>query len=1013
VFTVLVGARAPAAETPRLLELRTQQVGDTTFFHARFHPPADMTPPPLQRWTTIDVRDLTRLPQLVPQDGQTRSVYQRLESDDRRANQQRESVPVEGLEFLGKTTARGKVSLLFPYPTEEEATVPDPENKDGDGKPKTKKIKKSIWAEVPVELDIAKAEKVAVPADARNRKRELPPTRLDLEGLWATAQAQRFAVLESLTPDFNFYSFAREACGRKYGVAVAPRWNRGGFAPNAPRDHQRLYETTTGAAAIAESLQLERMIGRDFRDNGKRTIDVTKIQGVDIAEHPWKKMMGDNKPSPEPLAKMAPHDNYYLHFKNLAKLIEVGELFDQLGTNIVRAYELHSKDYQLRQRYEKQLCVKSTWMGKKLGPIVVRSLAVTGSDAYLREGSDITLLFDCANKTLFLSALNQFIAEAKKEWGEALKEAKTTYHEVEIESFVTTQREVSLYRAIIGDVVIYSNSKEGLKRVIDTHQGKHKALADSLDFQYMRTVFRLEDEKEDGFAFLSDAFIRQLVGPASKIKEKRRLEALASLYMKTNEALFAAWETGQLPGEEKQLVAATVLKPEELYAPDGKTIVWDGGRKVAVSDLYNTLHFATPLVEIPIDLVTPTEEADYRTFRLQYMGLWRQYFDPIGMRFHLTDKQVRVETYILPLVATSQYNELRRRTGGGTANLDVNGYSPKTIFQYVMHLSPDAPERNDLSRGLGIIGANQKLDWLGKWFMIRFDDSPVYGELAKLQMRYELDPDAERNRDWKRETELVFQMPATIGVDIKNPLVFAGVLTALRAAVMNAAPNMVTWETLPDKYKDIPIVRIQATPKGELARWVNGEDRKEPFLPAVYYINLDGAFYASLRAEPIKDLIDRSVLRKEGKLPKPELVPINNSLYLAPAALERTKEYLSYYLEYQSHRQALGNLPIWHVLYRGGLLAPDATAETKQQMAMRFFGYVPVSPDATGYNYERKTDEVVNARHGSLRKQTQHAGVAQTSPLEHLLQEFRTIRADLRFKEDGINTVVTIERQRK
>jgi hypothetical protein len=330
-----------------------------------------------------------------------------------------------------------------------------------------------------------------------------------------------------------------------------------------------------------------------------------------------------------------------------------------------------------------------------------------------------------------------------------------------------------------------------------------------------------------------------------------------------------------------------------------------------------------------------------------------------------------------------------------------------------MHLSPEAPERDHLRQGLGFIGAKQNLDWLGKWFMIRFDDSPVYGELAKLQMGYELDPDAQRNRDWRRETELMFQMPVMIGVDIKNPLVFAGVLTALRAAVMNAAPNMVTWETLPEQYKDVSIVRIQATPKGEVAKWVNGEDKKEPFLPAIYYMNLDGAFYASFREEPIKDLIDRSVLRKEGKLPKPELVPINNSLYLAPAALERTKEYLCYYLEYQSHRQALSNLPIWHVLYRGGLLAPDASEETQRQLAMRYFGYVPVSPDNTGYQFERKTDEVLSPRHGSLRKQTQHTGIAASSPLEHLLQEFRTIRADLRFKEDGINTVLTIERKRK
>ncbi len=995
---------APAAEPLKLRELRTQQVGDTVFFEVRLERPADLRAMPRRPWEAArgwdvlgdDLRVLSQLPQLVPQDGVTRAVFQRLElPEDARGNQprrERQPVPVEGLEFLGKCTGKGKAKLLLLYPT-------------ADGKQRA-------WAEATIELDFADARKIAVPEDAKNRKRALPPTVDDLEGLWATAQAQRFAVLEALTPDFTFYAFAREACARKYGVEVPSIWTFR-FNPNRRADHQHLYETTTGAAAIAESLQLERMIGRDFRDNGERTIDVKKIQGIDIAEHPWKKMMGDQKPAPEPLAKVVPHDNWYVHCNNLAKLIELGNLFDQWGSNLIRAYEVHSKDYQLKERYEKQISIKSTWMGKKLGPYVVRSLAITGSDGYLREGTDLTLIFDCVNKTVFLAAVDQFIGEARKEFGVALKEDKEKYHDIEIESYVTPQREVSTYRAVLGDYVVYSNSPAGIRRVIDTQQSRHRALADSLDFQYMRTVFRADDKNEDCFAFLSDAFIRQLVGPASKIKEKRRLEALTSLYMKTNEALFTAWETGKLPGEEKQLYVSTVLKPEEVYVPDGKTVTWEPGKKLAVSDLYNTLHFATPLIEIPIDRVTPTEENDYRTFRAQYMGLWRQYFDPVGMRFALTDKQVRAETYILPLVATSEYNQLRQRTGNGTVDLDVNSFAPNTIAQFVMHLSPDAPERRDLESGLGAIGAGKKLDWLGKWFMIRFDDSPVYAELLKLEMRRQLDPDGRRDdEEWRQRARLTFQMPVTVGLEVRNPLVFAGVLTALRTSVMNAAPGWVTWEPLKDTYKDISIVRIQATAQGPITQYVNGGDKKEPFLPAIYYANVDGAFYASLQLEPIKSIIDRAELKKQGKLPKPEVVPINNSLYLAPAALDKAKEFLTLTLEYQNHRQALTNLPAWYVLYHAGLLAPNATEETRRATALRFFGCIPVSPDGSAYVYERKADEVMNQRHGSLRRPTPQTAAAD-SPLLQLLEQFRTIRADLRFKEDGINTVLTIERAKK
>ena len=87
------------------------------------------------------------------------------------------------------------------------------------------------------------------------------------------------------------------------------------------------------------------------------------------------------------------------------------------------------------------------------------------------------------------------------------------------------------------------------------------ALARSPDFRYVRTVFRRGDREEDGFAFLPDAFIRHLVAPAAKIKEKRRLEALAALSMASYGALFAGWEAGRLPADHQTMLAVSGLRP--------------------------------------------------------------------------------------------------------------------------------------------------------------------------------------------------------------------------------------------------------------------------------------------------------------------------------------------------------------------------------------------------------------------------------------------------------------------
>ena len=62
------------------------------------------------------------------------------------------------------------------------------------------------------------------------------------------------------------------------------------------------------------------------------------------------------------------------------------------------------------------------------------------------------------------------------------------------------------------------------------------------------------------------------------------------------------------------------------------------------------------------------------------------------------------------------------------------------------------------------------------------------------------------------------------------------------------------------------------------------------------------------------------------------------------------------------------------------------------------------------FRYDGRREEVVNLRHGSVRQPKLHAGVEAESPLGKMLEEFATIRADLRFREDGIHTTLTLRR---
>jgi hypothetical protein len=1076
---LLVVVLSPGRAAPSVVqELRTQKVGDVTYFHVRLEMPRDLVQDADRfdrGWFAQPAPSLA--PRLIAPDGQVRLVCQRFDpnrrnrfgpaagrveemavvspppakdkgkTEEKMLGGPRQSVPVTGLEFVGRKEAKGEVKMKLVYPVQGRRprllgrlsrTPPAP-----------------VWKEMEVVLDFGKARNVPVPAEAAGRRKLAegggpltprrvepappavpgpaggealrPPVRDDLEGLWAVAQVHQFIDLDNEVVGFGYYGFAASATARKYGVrASISRWDwrlAGVFPDRGPAGRggffdQELYETTTGAAAITESLQLRRMNAVGARGDDKRTIPVAKLRGIDIAEHPWEKMMGERKPAPESFAQMVPHDNYYVHFKRIARFLEFSELLDQWGTNITRAYEVTSRDHRLKERYQQQLCLRSTALGKTLGPLIIKGVALTGNDAYLREGSDLAVLFEVSRRKLFLSAVQPFIAEARKKFGDRLKESKLKYHDVEIESFVTPLREVSQHRASLGDFVVYANSPIGIRRIIDTHQGRGKRLADSLDFQYMRTIFRYDDKEEDGFAFLSDAFIRNLVGPVSKIKERRRLEALVSLHMLTHGAMYTAWESGKDPISSVNLMQVSGLKREELPMPEGKPAFWDSDHQRAISDVYNTIHFATPLVELPIDDVTRTEAAEYERFRLEYLGLWRQFFDPIGMRLSMKEGgQVKLDTYILPLIENTRYNKLRRVTGQKTVRFDPASLSSKTLMQYMIRLNSNLEDRQGW---LGWFGGPSRrgefhplsllawaMDPVGEWILIRFDDSPVYEKLLALAMRAEEGKDV----DIEEVARQVWSLPVAIGVDVRNPLVFAGTLVTIRTSAQNALPGALTWAPLEKPYKGVSIVRVQATRTGRemMGPLVGGRRRsKDPFRPALYYAMIDGGFYLTLNEEMMHSLIDGASAKRDGK----GGVEVATSLYLSPATAEQTKSLLRRLLEQQIHHQARAALPIWYALYRTGIVPEAATSEQAREAAYRYLGFVPVSPDGTGFRYDRTYDEVVNERHGSFRKPSLHRTTAETSPLNFLLDQLRSIRADLRFREDGIHTVLTMDRSK-
>jgi hypothetical protein len=159
-----------------------------------------------------------------------------------------------------------------------------------------------------------------------------------------------------------------------------------------------------------------------------------------------------------------------------------------------------------------------------------------------------------------------------------------------------------------------------------------------------------------------------------------------------------------------------------------------------------------------------------------------------------------------------------------------------------------------------------------------------------------------------------------------------------------------------------------------------------------------------------KPLLERWI---DGILDAPKAKPtdeveVNTSLYLAPPGGKNVAA-ISAALEWETHKRALSAVAAWQALYSAGAVAPAMTAGEKADVARRLLGYVPASPDGTAFAFDAKLGQVKNERHGSLSRPVYHAALAAGSGVTELFSQVRSVRVDLRFREDGIHTTMTLD----
>ncbi|UCC28963.1 MAG: hypothetical protein JSU86_12255 [Phycisphaerales bacterium] len=880
------------------------------------------------------------------------------------------------LTFICRCPAAKSPELFFRYPTS-----------DGG------------WREVPLVLDLASADALRDQPSPRKR--------------WAAAQALWFRRLREYVGDVGgFLAYAAQQTHRKFDVQVSVErdWGIGRFR----RPEELEYAVLSGALAIQESLQLDRMVNTD-RDRGERKTSFGDIPAVGVKSHPFDEMREGKSPVHGKLAAFVPEDHYFLRFRSVARLLELLDFTEQWGNSLLRLARPVGTDHGTRERTLRQLCLPDNILARMLGPAVIKEIAVSGSDPYIVNGSDITVLFHAQTKEAFQAAVDLPFLQAKQMHDDA-RHDEVTHQGITIERLVSSDRRVSCHRCWIDGVCMYSNSLVALKRTIDAAKGTLPSLAKAADFKYMRAaVFPIDESLEHGFLYLSDPFIRRLVGAEVRIKQKRRLEAATSLKMLTNAAAFYGYQHGPSKPTFEQLVADRSMNADDLYDPEGGVITWNAERGVARSSTYGDLGFLTPLIEFDSEMATEEETAAYGRFRDRYQQYWRQYFDPIGVRIKL-DKTITLETYILPLIDSSRYNELVDVAGGEPISVSTSRFGQNTLLRYVMHLNDGAHKARWATTLGAFTQTNVTSDWLGDWITFWVEDTDAFSTLVRHQYD-SMDETQDRRRPGQKVID-VFNASIVLGVHARNKLSLAAFLVALKTTVNTMAPNTVVFSNL-EPYHNITIVQIAPNPTSPFAEEFQSdepesdtpaEDVKATVSergPALYYATIDDGFYVSTQASALRNLIDRLRGSAEAGTRKLQGVKANATLYVAPRAAELARSTVSYFLEQQARRVSWRNLAQVWLLGRCGLLED----RTLDDAARTYLGYKLLCPDGGIYKYDTNTDSAICSFHGPLRRPLRLDAPSPTSPLGQLLQTIEVVTVRLRFTEDGLGTQVDISRQ--
>jgi hypothetical protein len=787
-------------------------------------------------------------------------------------------------------------------------------------------------------------------------------------------------------------------------------------------------------------------------------VSVSDLKGPTIKSHPWTKMLAGRSPKVSDLSRCVPHDFYFVEFRSVSKLLDLIDSADQWSTFIYSQSVKDARSQQVGRRLQKQLVLETGGLPRAFTDAVIDGIALTGSDLFVREGSDVTVLLQFHHEKLFKQGVEKLLARAEQSRPDVTRTTGKILG-VDYVQLATPGREISVFAAYPkAGLHVRSNSKVGLRRVLEAVRGSTAAgkavrrLGETDEYKYVRTLMPQGAKEEDGFIYLSDAFVRHMVGPRLKLTEVRRLQAYNHLRMLAHAAQLYRTEQGKAPASLEALAAADCCPGKfnegALAAPDGGTYSLAADGASGISSRHGTVRFLTPCCEIPVKHVTADEAAAYEAFLEQYNQYWRTYFDPVAIRVQVQPKRVRLETIVLPLMDNTVYTMLSKVLGGRPERLDKLPVPKRNIFSVNVRLNKEELLKGLLKdfiqgmsggkTGTGTEGPSPEEQLVLK--LPKFLERGV-GNQVGLHV-YDQGVPFDINL-----ATLLGRMVGSFNGTAESPDLTAnlGIMAIAIPVGACTAPGYLSFTVKDEKVVDdflacldrvVPPLAAQLT--GDIGFTIEGDYyklklkggvtaysfalRAGPARFRLHLARIGKGLYLTNHAPVLEDIWAAGEAEKQAKTAaRPDRGPKAHAL-VRMRARNWDQALPGFRLSWaENNRQScLANLPALSGIARALTAQAPGEEDRKndswddrrvQDHAARVYGTHHVCPDGGRYVLAPDGKSVVCTVHGSALDARQTTAPAPDSPTARLMRDFQDLSAALTFTPEGLRAVLTIDRK--